>query len=334
MSTVRDVAERAGVSISTVSRALSTPARVSAATRDRVEAAARDLDYRPNLAARGLRAGRTSIVGLLVPDFDNPFFAAVTKGVQHRARQGGYSVFVGDSDEDATQELDLVRGLARQVDGLVLASPRAPDADLLAALDGTPAVLVNRELAGLPSVTVDNADGVRQIIEHLYALGHRQVAYADGPGGSWSGRVRRTGAVRAALDRDDLSVVRLGTFTPTYAGGFAAADLALASGATAVVAYNDLMALGVVERLRERGVSVPDDLSVTGFDDLLVATLVAPTLTTVRVPLRDLGRRAVDLLLEHLAPADETPRARVVLPVDLMVRRSTTVPGAGRPPQP
>lgn len=329
MATVRDVAALAGVSISTVSRALSAPGLVSDAARERVERAAESLGYSPNPAARGLRVGRTSTLGLLLPDLENPFFASITKAVQGRARANGYSVLVADSDEDAVQEVELVGMLAARVDGLILASPRSADGALRAAVEGRPAVLLNREVDGIASVDVDNASGVRQVLDHLRALGHRSVAFADGPVGSWSGGQRRR-ALTAAGAELGVEVVDLGHFRPSTAGGFAAADLAVASGATAVLAFNDLMALGLVDRLRQRGLDLPGDLSVVGFDDVSVATLVSPALTTVHVPLGRLGREGVDLLVGQLG-GDERPRTR--LTVELVVRGTTTVaavPGVSR----
>ena len=327
MATVRDVAAMAGVSISTVSRALSTPDMVNEVTRQRVTNAARELDYRPNPAARGLRVGRTNNLGLLIPDLENPFFASVTKGVQSRARAAGYAVFVADSDEDPTQEIDLIGNLATQVDGIILASPRAPSPDILEAVEGKTVVMLNREIGDIPSLTVDNADGILQAVTHLRALGHRTIAYASGPLQSWSGEERRRGMGAAAKAFPDLTTIELGHFRPYFSGGYPAADIAVASGATAVIAYNDVMALGIIDRLRQRGIGVPDDMSVVGFDDVPVASLVSPALTTVQIPLAGMGRRGVDLLVECLeGAADMTTRSEV--PVELIVRSSSSVPAA------
>ncbi|MEV0949808.1 LacI family DNA-binding transcriptional regulator [Promicromonospora sp. NPDC050249] len=333
MVTVHDVARAAGVSISTVSRALASPERVAAETRDRVTRIATELGYRPNQAASGLRMGRTHAVGLLVPDLENPYFATVTKAVQARARAEGYEVFVADSDEDPDVEAELIGALAARTDGLVVASPRSGDAELSAALVGVTAVLANRELAGgsgaepleIPCVSVDDADGVAQVLGHLYALGHRKVGVAAGPSSSWSGS-RRVAGLKAAAELRDVELVELGTFQPYFAGGTQAADYALASGVTAVVAFNDLMALGILDRLRHRGVDVPGEMSVVGFDDVQLATLVSPALTTVHAPLARLGRRAVDLLLARLRGGTS---ASSQLPVELTIRGSTGPVPAG-----
>jgi LacI family transcriptional regulator len=333
MVTVHDVARAAGVSISTVSRALSAPERVAAETRDRVTRAAAELGYRPNRAASGLRMGRTHAVGLLVPDLENPYFATVTKAVQARARAEGYEVFVADSDEDADVEAELIGALATRTDGLLLASPRSGEAELRAALAGLTAVLISRELRpepgaeapDIPSVFVDDADGAAQVIGHLYALGHRKVGVAAGPPSSWSGG-RRVAGLTAAAERWDVELSVLGTFQPYFAGGTQAADFALASRATAVVAFNDLMALGILDRLRQRGVDVPREMSVVGFDDVPLATLVSPGLTTVRAPLARMGRRAVDLLLARLRGGTPTGSE---LPVELTIRGSSGPAPAG-----
>ncbi|MBD8079393.1 substrate-binding domain-containing protein [Cellulosimicrobium arenosum] len=347
MVTARDVAREIGVSVSTVSRALAEPDRVATETRDRVVAAASRLGYRPNRAASGLRAGRTGALGLVVPDLENPYFASITKGVQARARRTGHAVFVVDAGEDPVLEPELVAGLRSQTDGLVLCSPRAVVADLEAARDA-PVVLVNLRIDDVPSVSTDDTRGVVLAVEHLRALGHRRVAYVGGPERSWSDGRRRAGLELAQSRCPDVETVALGAFRPRVEGGRAAADLVVASGATAVLAYNDLVALGLVARLRERGVSVPEDLSVVGFDDTFVATLSSPPLTTVRTDLAQLGARAVDRLLAALDARRPTRSTRASddhavdgtgrrahdgadgptdeLPVELVVRGSTTVP--------
>ncbi len=325
--TLRDVARAAGVSPATASRALSAPDLVAPERRELVRRVARELGYRPNRAARELITGRSGHLCLVVPDLENPFFSAVAKAVQARARAAGHAVVVADAEEDPLLEAELVTHLGAQADGVLLCSPRMSPDDLAeVAADDRPLLLVNREAAGLPSVVIDNRDGVRQAVRHLHALGHRRVAYAGGPPGSWSDARRREGLVGdLAAQLPGLDVVDLGAHAPVFAGGVAAADLALAAGATAVLAHNDLMALGLLDRLRTRGVRVPDDVSVVGFDDAPVATLVTPALTTVAAPLARLGRTAVDLLLDP--PRTDAP-ARVALPVELVVRASTAPPAA------
>jgi LacI family transcriptional regulator/LacI family repressor for deo operon, udp, cdd, tsx, nupC, and nupG len=321
-ATIRDVARLAGVSPSTVSRALSMPEMVNAATRARVAAAVEQLGYQPNRAARGLITGRTGTIGLVVPDLANPFFASVTKGVQARARRSDVAVFVADTDEDVAAEAGLIRTLSKQVDGVILCSPRASDADLAAIAQDTNVVVVNRAAEGIPGVTYDNEGGMRQAVAHLVALGHRRIAWVGGPATSWSTLHRGLG-LRNAVEERGARLSPVGNFAPTYEGGMAAADQVIATGATAVVTYNDLVAIGLLARLHARGISVPGDLSVVGVDDIAMSRMARPALTTVRLPKQEAGRIAVELLLALLDDPDGSVDTRGTLHGELIVRDST-----------
>ena len=323
----REVARRAGVSASTVSRSLSRPESVAPQTRDRVVAAARDLGYRTGVleSQQGRDRARTHTFGLVVPDLENPFFASVTKGVQKRAELSGCSLLIADSDEEVSQEPTLVRTMAPHVDGIILCSPRASDAEILELARATRIVLVNRRVDGVPAVTVDNRDGVRQAIDHVRALGHRRIAYVGGPRESWSNDERLSAVREVSAEHDDVSLVELGHFRPFVSGGIAAADLVLASGATAVLIYNDLLALGVLERARQRGVRVPDELSVVGIDNVPVAAMTSPSLTSVEIPRQASGRAGVELLLALLRDETVAVSSRD-LGVQLVVRESTGPP--------
>jgi DNA-binding LacI/PurR family transcriptional regulator len=320
--TIKDVARAAGVSPATVCRALSTPDRVRAETRDRVRRAVDDLGYTPNRAARGLITGRTGNIGLVVPDLANPFFAGVVKGIQARARDAGYSVFVADSDEDPAVETDLVRNLNKQVDGMILCSPRMTDDELRSAAGETRLVLLNRRADAIPSVTFDGLGGMHQAVAHLIALGHRRIAYVGGPKASWSNRDRLHG-LRTAIAATDAELVEIGNVLPQFSGGVAAADLVLAAGATAVIAYNDVVALGLVNRFTARSADVPGRLSVIGFDDIAMSAMAHPPLTTVALPMALSGRAGVDLLLRVLEQPDRAGSAHRELDTHLMVRGST-----------
>ena len=322
--TIRDVARRAEVSVATVSRALTSPELVRAETRSRVLAAASELGYQPNRAARGLITGKTGNIGIVVPDLDNPFFTGVLKAVQARAAQADYAVFVANSDEDPVAEAKLVHAMAKQVDGVVLCSPGLADSQVHEAARNTSLVLINRRLHGVPCTLMDSGSGVRQVVEHLVALGHRRIAFLNGPRTSWSNQERRRG-LALAVEQHGVDLVDLGPFAPRYEGGRQAADLALAADVTAIMAYNDIMALGVLARLRDRGVSVPDDVSVTGFDDLTYAALCSPPLTTVAMPVAAAGRTAVNMLLDWL-DSDDTQVPQVELETQLIVRGTTTPP--------
>jgi DNA-binding LacI/PurR family transcriptional regulator len=318
-ATLADVALAAGVSASTASRALAGVSVVATATRDRVRRAAAELGYEPNLAARQLATGRPQAIALVLPDVANPFYAGVAKGMQQRVRAEGLTAVFADTDEDTETERAVLAQVAPVAARLVLASPRLPDDDIRALAERSRVVLVNRDVPGLAAVTGDNADGVRQALVHLHALGHRVIGYAGGPLTSWSDAARRRGLGSAP---DGTEIIDLGAFRPGPAGGVAAADLALAAGVTAVLAFNDQLAMGILGRLAERGVAVPGGLSVVGFDDIPVARLLAPSLTSVAVPASELGRAAVELLL---SPTPPEPGLRT-LPVELVVRRSTGVP--------
>jgi LacI family transcriptional regulator len=319
-ATIRDVARLAGVSQSSVSRTLAAPDRVRPATRERVERAVRRLGYQPSRIARGLSTGRTGTIGFLVPDIANPFFPGIVKAAQRRARDFGLAVLLADADEDPGTELDLIRTLTKQVDGFVLCAPRAADDELRSVCGDVPVVLLNRRVGQLPSIVFDNADGIRQALAHLSALGHRRVAYVAGPRTSWVNR-ERLRAVRSLAAGSSLEVVEAGHVSPDFEGGVAVADQVLAAAVTAVVAYNDLIGLGLLSRFAARGVRVPDDISIVGFDDIAVSALVSPALTTVSQPRDQCGRAGVDLLADLIA--ERPAGARTSLPTRLIVRAST-----------
>lgn len=321
-ATIKDVARAAGVSPSTVSRALSSPDLVQQETRARVRHAATALGYHANRAARGLITGRTGNIGLIVPDLTNPFFPDVVKGVQTRARESDFSVFLADTDEDSTTEAELVRALIKQVDGMVFCSPRTSDEELRTLAGETPLVLLNRRVGRIPSVTTDNHDAIRHAVAHLQALGHRRVAFVAGPRNSWSNR-ERSRQLRAAVTAAGLELVELGSVAPQFSGGVAAADLVLAAKVTAVIAYNDLVALGLLNRFAARGVAVPGQISVVGFDDIVFAEMVSPALTTLAQPKERSGRAGVDLLMQLLEDPDRAGVLRRELTSQLMVRDST-----------
>lgn len=330
--TIHHVAERARVSASTVSRAFTTPELVRTATRERVLHIADEVGYRPNRAARGLITGKTGNIGLIVPDLGNPLFPAVLKGAQARALQADHAVFLADSEEDPELEVSLIQAMAKQVDGIVLCSSRMSDRQLESVITSTPLVFVNRKVADVPSVLIDSADGMRQAVEHLAALGHRCVAFLSGPRASWSNRERRRG-IRAASRTTGVEIIELGPFSPRFEAGMQAADLVLATKVTAVLAYNDLIALGVLNRLADRGIAVPGDLSVIGFDDIAFAAMCTPTLTTLAIPKELAGRTAIELLLDWLSKKSlgqesfgKAGGAQRTLGTQLIVRSSTAPP--------
>lgn len=310
--TIRDVARQAQVSVSTVSRALSAPGLVKDATRQRVLDVVAGLGYQPNRAARSLITGRTGNLAVVVPDLLNPFFPSVLRGVQTKAGEAGTSVFFCDSREDPETEAELVRTMASQVDGVVLCASLLSDETIVDLAAVTPLVLINRIVPGISSVLMDSADGMEQVVTHLESLGHRNYVYLGGPAAAWSNNRRMQGlGGRAQL---------LGSFDPNFDGGYTAAEQALRTGATAFIAYNDLIALGALAYLAEHDVKVPEQISVTGFDDILYATMCSPALTTVHMPTEAAGEVAVDLLATLLDGGQPEHRE---LPTTLVVRAST-----------
>jgi DNA-binding LacI/PurR family transcriptional regulator len=325
--TIHDVAQQARVSVSTVSRAFTAPDMVSAPTRERILQVADAVGYRPNRAARGLITGKTANIGLIVPDLGNPVFPAVLKSAQARAIQADHAVFLADTDEDPELEMNLILAMAKQVDGIVLISSRMSDRQLQSVLSSTTLTFVNRKVPGVPVVLVDSAGGMRQAVEHLAALGHKRAAFLSGPKTSWSNKERRRG-MRAGSRSTGLEIVELGPFAPRYEAGMQAADLVLAADVTAAIAYNDLIALGLLNRLADRGVAVPEELSVVGFDDIAFAAMCTPPLTTVAFPKELTGRTAVDLLLDWLDKKSlgHTVGTQRTLGTQLIVRASTAPP--------
>ncbi|MEU7861636.1 LacI family DNA-binding transcriptional regulator [Nonomuraea sp. NPDC049141] len=315
--TIRDVAEASGVHVSTVSRAFSAPHLVNPETRTRVLAIAEDLGYRPNRAARALTTGRTHNIGLIVADIANPFFPPLIKAAQAQARLRDYHVFVADTDEDPQVEEDLIQTLTKQVDGVLLCSPRLTNRTIERLREEVPFVVVNRRAKGLPTVLMDVGRGARLAVEHLTALGHRRLALVTGPSGSWTSKEMQ----EAAAAMNDVDVVFLGPNPPTEQGGLAAATDVIASGATGVLAYNDLVAIGLIEGLAERGKNVPGDVSVIGVDDIVPGRLSRPKLTTIAMPTAAAGRIAVDLLLQSVDSA--ATAAATMLETALIIREST-----------
>ncbi len=316
-ATLTDVAKRAGVSIATASRAFGEPDRLAPSTRERVLEAAADLGYANPQAGTATRT-----FGVIVPDVANPVYGKLLKAVQGQAWHGRHRIVLFDADEDLRREREQIEQ-ARKLDGILLCSPRLPDADVTALIGGTPSVVVNRQIDGIPSVLMDAEHGPAQAIEHLFALGHEHIAYASGPRGSWAD-ARRYDTIERACDRHGIRLTRLSHHEASIQGGRAAAALAAASGATAVVAYNDLVAIGLEAGLLDLGLTCPDDVSLVGIDDIDLAGAVTPGLTTVQMPIERSGALGVDLLLQAIAGAVVGEAA--TLSSQLIVRASTAAP--------
>lgn len=325
--TLADVAAAAGVNASTVSRTLSRPEMVSAATLDRVTRAVDRLGYVPNRAARQLAGGRTGALGILVPDITNPFFAGIVRAAQRAASDQGQVALLADAGARPAAEVAAIRSLVDGVDGVVACSPTAPISQLVDAAAGRPVVLVNRRGRGVTSVAVDQAAIVARAFEHLTGAGHRRLAMVAGPSAYWSSPQRRRALDRVStvgdLDGPPVEVTVLDGHAPTFEGGRGCVDELLASGVTGVLAFNDLVALGIASGVQERGLVVPDDLSVVGSDDVPFAAMATPPLTTVQSPVDHLGAMAVESLASCIAGS---PPAYHELEPRLVERRSTAPP--------
>ena len=334
-ATIRDVAARAGVHPATASRALNPalPGRINEATASRVARAARELGYRPDPAARSLRTRRSGFVGVVVPDLTNPVLPPIVRGIEEVLWQAGLACLLADTDNRPEREAALVDELrARRCEGLIVATATRTSATV-AGLAGAelPAVLVTRETdeRSLPLVAGDDAAGVTAAVRHLVELGHERIAHVTGPP-ELSTTVRREAAFRAALAHQEEVIVHGEAFT-VPAGRRAAATLLRARrDFTAILAGNDMIALGCYEALAEAGLRCPDDISVTGHNDMPLMAQVNPPLTTVAIPQHRIGAEAARMLLALLAGDDGAPR-RVLLPTELVVRGSTGPANAGAP---
>jgi LacI family transcriptional regulator len=325
--TMADVAREAGVSLMTVSRALNGKDDISEATRVRIQQVIERLGYRRSNIARGLVTKRTGTLGLVVPDNSNPFFSEVARGVEHAAYAEDYNVFLCNIEEDVNREKAVLQSLTEQsVDGLILCSSRLEEDELRPYLGYFPAlVLVSRVLDNVSACSVrpDDEDGVRLAVEHLLQRGHRAIGLLAGPTRSFSGQLR------AKSYRDTMEAASI-AYNPSWtrhslpmveASQQAAVDLLTeCPELSALFCFNDLVAVGALKACEQLGRAVPDDMAIVGFDNILLASLVTPALTTVNLPRYALGQKAAVMLLEQIN--GETSKTDSVLPVELVIRAS------------
>ncbi len=323
--TISQVAAAAGVNRSSVSRAFSRPELLKPETVQRIKAVAKQLGYVPNRSARALSTGRYGNLALIVPDVANPFFPPLIRAAQNEADRADFCVFLGNSDEDPKQEEKLVSRLLGQVEGVVLASPRLSDERIRAHAAAKPLVLINRDVRGIPRVLIDSGSGVSQAVDHLAEAGHRHIVYVSGPSTSWSNKQRRA-AVKKACARLGLDMAIVAAQVPSYEAGRRSVSAILASGASGVVAFDDLIAQGILAGLSERGIDVPGAIAVVGCDDVLGAATYPP-LTTVSNRSSEAGKVAISLLLEVLGTR-AVGDVRYVLETHLVVRKTTRLPAA------
>jgi LacI family transcriptional regulator len=327
VASVRDVAALAGVSVGTVSRVVNGRPDVTPKLRARVEAAMTELDYQPNHLARNFRRQRSRTIGVVVPDITAPFFAELVKQIEAAAVAADYTVLVGNSANRPDRERAYLARLREHVvDGLVFAP--STEATEVAPGDRSRVVVVDREIPGLDLVACDHEAGAREAVRHLLDLGHRRVACVSGPLDVPVFRQRFAGyreEMAPVLAREGIDPVDYARFEP-LAGerGLEAAGelLALETPPTAIFATSDQQAIGVLRACADRGLRTPEDVSVVGFDDIPLAELMQPRLTTVRQPTEEIGRLVVERLMSRLDDRDQ-PAQRHVLPGELVVRASS-----------
>jgi LacI family transcriptional regulator len=337
VASITEVARRAGVSPATASRVVSAADYpVSAATRERVLEAARELDYVPNALARGLLKSRVPVVAVIVHDITDPYFAEIVRGVEDAASSSGFLVITCSSERNAERERSYVRLVrSMRAAAVVFAGSGLDDPEVQAEMerhvaamraDGAAIVHLSPYAGGEPEVGVDNAAGIAAMVAALVSLGHRRIAFLAGPRSLYVARERlagyRRGLADAGISYDEALVVAT---TFDVDGGALGVDALLGSGASfsAVCCANDLLALGALQRLAVRGIGVPGQISVAGFDDIPTAALTAPSLTTVRLPLRELGRLGFEQADRILAGDEPAP---IRLPTAVVLRESTAAP--------
>ncbi|WP_369038314.1 LacI family DNA-binding transcriptional regulator [Stenotrophomonas maltophilia] len=332
MATIYDIAKHVGVSAGTVSRALSRPDKVLPATRARIEQAADALGYVPNTIARTLKTQRSGKILVTVPDIANPFFAQILQGAEDAAQALGYAVLLGDTQHLPEREERYAQMLRRnEADGLIVLGHRLPPtARDIVQQRGAAAPVVNGcefdPALGIPSVHIDNAAAARAVMDHLYALGHERIAVVGGPTDNPLHQQRLEGVRAAGKARGrlrQLSVVP-GDFSVESGHAAALALLATAAAPTAIFCFSDQMALGALAACRDLGIRVPEQVSIAGFDDLASSRYLTPPLTTIRQPMREIGERAVALLLAIIDQVDVP--LQQTLDFSLMLRGSTAPP--------
>ena len=298
--TIRDVARQVGVSPSTVSRAFSRPGRVGAETARRIHEVSDALGYRTGAVDMVDEPGRiTGQVAIVVSDLGNPIFTDLVKSAQHECLRLGYGLLVIDSEESGAIERRSIELVRSHIDGVILGSSRRSDMANRKLAETIAMITINRPIRGIRSVIADTGPGLTEAVTDLSDLGHRDVAYICGPQNSWQEGIRWRVLVQL-IGPLGMRLHRIASAAPTYEGGARCVDAVLAGPSTAVVAYNDLLALGLLSALHARGVNVPERLSVVGIDDIPASSLVRPALSTIRLPRGAVAAAAADKLIRSL----------------------------------
>jgi LacI family transcriptional regulator len=329
MTTIREVAQRAGVAPITVSRVLNNSGYFSQEIKDRVEAAAAELHYVPNMLARSLRSNRTQTVGLVLSDITNPFWTTVARGVEDAASRQGFNVILCNTDEKENKQAEYLSVLLRKrVDGVVLVPARStPDAVQMIQKQGVQVVVMDRRVPGAEVDVVRGAStqGAYELVAYLLELGHRRIAILSGPENVSTSQERVNGckqAFAAANRLETAMTVLYGEFTVHSGCTMTQRAVALTPRPTALFAANNFIAIGALKALRELGLRVPEDISVVGFDDLPASLVVEPFLTVAAQPAYAMGQRATELLLQRIIAPGVMPYQEVILPTQLIIRQS------------
>lgn len=319
--TIYDIAEAAGVAPSTVSRAFARPGRVHSETAQLIHETANRLGYRAKPITRHETGVATNVLAFVVADVANPVYAHIMKGFQMEAATHGYTVLLIDTQEDAQTEREGINRVLHMVDGIVLGASRLSDSAINQVVKVRPVISVNRIIAGLPSIVADSARGMRRVVEHLTQRGHHHFTYLSGPMASWADGVRWR-AVSEACHELSLNVRRIGPNVPSLDGGVGAARAWMENPTTAVIGYNDVMAIGFMKALQRSGVRIPQDVSVVGVDNSISSVLTTPTLTSVAPSTSQIGVRAARALITQLRHRSTPSAETIVVPMELFVRES------------
>ena len=318
--TITQLADEIGVSRATVSRAFSKPHMLTQATVDKVLAAAQRLGYAPNLAARALRTGQYSNIGLIVPDIANPFFPPLIHQVQKQADKAGYCVFLGSTDELPEREDRLINHFLGQIEGMILVSPRLSEEKIRQYATELPVVLVNRDIEGIPRVLIDSTVGIVEAVQHLADLGHQRILYIAGPEMSWANKQRQT-AVKQHGQKLGIETLDIAASFSTFEAGFQVINKVIDSGATAAIVFDDVMAQGLLAGLARKGIKTPEQFSVIGCDDVL-GSMTYPPLTSISGLTAEAGKIAAEMCLE-LHGNIQVSDIKHVLETKLVIRETT-----------
>lgn len=304
-ATIYDIAKLSGFNPSTVSRALTTPGRINSKTEAKIKAAAKELNYQVNPFARALPTGRTKMLALIIADITNPVFFNVVRGAEAAAATEGYTLVIAESQESSTNEAEALQRIMPTVDGVLLVTTRLRDEEIQELDKQKPVVLINRKVPGVADVVPSNEKAIAEAIQHLSDLGHRHIAFLSGPRASWMNTERWTHLMKSAV-KAGMTIVEIGPNDPTLEAGRLALDRIKAAGVTAVVTYNDIMGIGLLREAVTRGIQVPEELSIIGFDNVFGSDFTSPPLTTVRLDLERSGNDGVKALLSLLDNQDLT----------------------------